>query len=420
MMTDLPDPHSIIRAALGRLSVRDRHSQWAKAYGVQGEGRIFAVCVGKAAPESAAGLLQGLGGRLSGLVGVDDVHSSPPKQLAMDRRAAWAIGSHPLPDGDSAAAAEFIACRVSSWLLTSADTVIVALSGGTSSMIAQARDPLQQRDLNRLYRELLESGLDVTTINSLRRRLTRLHNGGLTAILRPARVVTLLTSDNPQSAAHAVGSGPTWPDPHEVEDAAIRIVPRGMRRVVGNLIAANVPGERADTVEELLTVDDLSAALADAARDVCGSVAMPSLSFEGPWDELVDLMWSTATEHANQGPVSVVVGGECTVRAIGSGTGGRCQHVALAVAAQAPTGYSFRFAAVGTDGRDNIEGVHGALMNSLVATELCGARAKELHAALRGTDSHPLLDSLGMILPGKRTGQNLCDAYVLVAAKEVV
>src|SRR5262249_34977684 len=59
---------------------------------------------------------------------------------------------------------------------------------------------------------LLESGLDIRTMNAVRRRISGIKGGKLAAAAAPARIVTLAISDIPGDDPGAIASGPTVAD----------------------------------------------------------------------------------------------------------------------------------------------------------------------------------------------------------------
>ncbi|WP_268892401.1 DUF4147 domain-containing protein [Profundibacterium mesophilum] len=69
--------------------------------------------------------------------------------------------------------------------------------------------------MNRL---LLASGLSISAMNSVRRRLSRINGGGLAQAAEGARIVTLAIPDVPGDDPAAIASGPTVADPTAGDD----------------------------------------------------------------------------------------------------------------------------------------------------------------------------------------------------------
>jgi glycerate-2-kinase len=81
--------------------------------------------------------------------------------------------------------------------------------------------------------------------------------------------------------------------------------------------------------------------------------------------------------------------------------------------ASAYSGYAY-FAAVASDGQDHLPGVGGAWADSFSWNRIA-ANSVDVELALSNNDSYNVLSKVGGLLPGTRTGWNLCDIYVLCA-----
>lgn len=404
----------IARDAIAEISSERLHRQWAQRAQLADGGRHYAILLGKTARSALRGLTSGAT-RYREIVGIDD-RTGPPGGTSAGK-LTWIRGDHPIPKSGSANAAQVLVERIDSWRLSPDDTVVVSVGGGTSSMIAEARAPLTQGGLGAISSALLASGLDVTRVNSLRGQLTTLHNGGLGARLRPARIVTLLISDNAQQRPDAVGSGPTAPTKTAPDRRALSIVPAELRRDVAEVLGHDIARSRSDSFTELASLSTLSRALERNARGRVDHVRSINV-LNSAWQTAASDLWELALS-ALAGPGSsaaATAAGEITVSVSAGGTGGRCQQLAVAIAAHAPRDpdLEFEFAAIGTDGRDYVDGVHGAVADDAML-EAIGRRS--LLESLAATDTFPVLERWGRLLTGPRTDDNLCDAYVLVVRR---
>lgn len=404
----------IVVEALASLSSDTLHERYARESTYEGVSRVFTVATGKAAAGATAGLRRGVPDRLlRGGVLVDHVGGGqvPPVPGVVPLR-----GDHPLPGPRSLHAADRLREVVRSWHLAGRDLVLVSVSGGTSSLIASPRSPVTLEDLRSLGDTLLRSGADVTQVNSVRRRVGLLHDGGLLRALRPARVRTVVVSDVAQHGVAGVGSGPTLPDAGTVPPEVLRLIedPALRGRVTAAMDGAVRGQDTSDEVLVLAGMEDYTRSCALVAERRGWVSAAPRPVVQGSWSEVADGFWAEAlalSGRVTAGRRLAVVGcGECTVSVRPGGRGGRCQQVALAVAARAPRGVEFAFAAFASDGRDNIEGVHGAVVDSGSAAAL---RRRGAERALGETDTHDLLRGAGCLVTGGPTGENLGDGYVL-------
>ena len=174
-------------------------------------GRCIVVGGGKAAASMARAVEQAWPDvDLSGVVVTRYGHATPTDRITV-REA-----SHPVPD---AAAQEATAEIMAAAAEAGADDLVLALvSGGGSSLLTLPRPPLALDDLIAVNRLLLSSGLSISEMNKVRRRLSQVKGGGLARAAGQARLVTLAISDVPGDDPGAIASGPTVPDPTARED----------------------------------------------------------------------------------------------------------------------------------------------------------------------------------------------------------
>jgi hydroxypyruvate reductase len=116
----------------------------------------------------------------------------------------------------------------------------------------------------------------------------------------------------------------------------------------------------------------------------------------------------------------LVAGGEPTVTLIGSesGTGGRCQELALAAAQtlrHVPG--AVLLLAAGTDGRDGPTTAAGAIVDGHTWDRI-GAAGIDVAAALARHDSHRALAAADALLWTGPTGTNVADLVLAVRASD--
>jgi hydroxypyruvate reductase len=407
-----------------------RHATALAVHELALESPPFVIAIGKAAAAMARGTLDALtdaglepaGGLVVSHDALADVGSLPHLQ-----------GAHPVPDERSRVASEALA-RLT---LTArdADDVIVLVSGGTTSLIAQAIPDLPDADVPAVFEALLRSGLPIGPMNAVRRRILRWGAGRLAQALAPARVHCFIVSDVMGSELAAIGSGPCVPDTSTAAEvraaihaARIDALPTSVRDYLARV-------ERCDAAEtpkvgdpEFLEVKtrvilDNSHALAAVrdAADAAGIVVLdaPAIAIEGEAAELGrTLAHALARAAASLGTgerALWVAGGEATVTlpSHAQGTGGRCQELALACALEwhALGAASLSLLAAGTDGRDGPTDAAGAIVDaSTIAASLRAGR--DPHADLQAHDAFPALDAAGALLRTGPTGTNVNDVVL--------
>jgi len=395
--------------------------------------RILVLAFGKAATAMATAtattLLRSLHSIVGGVVVSQDGATSPyPTMLAM-------TGDHPIPGRQSFAAAAKIGDIVGG--RRASDVAIVLVSGGASSLIAAPLRGQSEADLMRLHELLLDSGLDIAGMNTVRKRFSRWGGGRLALALAPAATYCLAVSDVIGDDLSTIGSGPCVPDPSTIGDVIATLqrgglydrisqtqrdyltsVMRGISpdtpkrthpafahvtaQVVGTNRAA-VIGASTRATQRGLTVDVMSDPIQGEAATAGAKIA----------NVMVQDRASGST------PRCTIWGGETTVALLSgsraAGGGGRCQELALAAArvlheaGEAAAGISIL--AAGTDGRDGTTDAAGACVDAGTWTAIQG-NGRDPAAALSRHESNGALRAAGALIPRRATGTNVMDVVI--------
>ncbi|MCC6319759.1 MAG: DUF4147 domain-containing protein [Gemmatimonadaceae bacterium] len=388
------------------------------------------IAIGKAAAGMALGALDALAERgLTPTRGVVVSHTGEPATIG---GLPHLLGSHPLPDERSRCAAETLAEVAGQ--ARRLDDVLVLVSGGTTSLVAQAIPGSPIEDLRPTFDALLRSGLAIQPMNLLRRRLLRWGAGRLAAALAPAHIHCLIVSDVMGSDLASIGSGPCVRDPATAEDvraafvAAAPSLPSSIRDDLGRAIhhasvEPPVPGgARFDRVQTRVILENRHAlaAVREAARAArLAVIEEPPADVSGEAADVgVALARSLAAAQRSLGAGERrlwIGGGEPTVTipAGAQGRGGRCQELALACALEwhALGARSITLLAAGTDGRDGPTDAAGAVVDAHTIDAIRNA-GRDPRADLRAHDSGNALDAAGALLLTGPTGTNVNDVVL--------
>jgi glycerate 2-kinase len=405
-------------------------------FALASRSRIYSIAIGKAAHAMASALRDALGARLTrGVVSAPQTSEPLPAQ--------WQVfaGGHPLPNEASLAAG-----RAARALLSAADApdalVIFLISGGGSAMLEWPRGrSVTLADLRTTNRVLVTCGAPIAEVNAVRRVLSAIKGGGLSALAPHATQVSLIISDTNPGALAQVASGPTFAStgqaPREIADILERYhlrqqLPASVLRALDDARtdeAHNSAGQNADGLQRhylLLDNERAQALAAEAARARGFAVEICDGLIEAPVEvgcrELVARLLQLRRERTDERVVCLVGGGEfvCPVR--GDGTGGRNAEAALrsavefAAHAEEIKRAGWRVAALhaGTDGVDGNSPAAGA-----VADETTIRRAREcgLDAAdfLARSDAYNFFRALGDAIETGPTGTNVRDLRILLA-----
>jgi glycerate 2-kinase len=398
---------------------------------------VYVVAIGKAAGMMATALSDVLGARrMRGVV------SAPP--LAAPLPAQWQAfaGGHPLPNEASLAAG-----RAARELLRQADRadalVLFLVSGGGSAMLELPRDErITLAELQAVNRALVTCGATIAEINAVRRALSAVKGGGLSALAPRAAQVSLIVSDTNPGEAAQVASGPTYaPAPTANSSRAIanlleryqlrRQLPATILRALDEAHTGAAPTDNdAQAVVALrrhyvlLDNERAKEAAAVAARARGFAVEVCDGLIEAPVElgcrELVARLLRRRA-LAGRG-VCLVSGGEfvCPVR--GDGTGGRNLEGALRCSIEFAqhaaeierTGWHVAALHAGTDGVDGNSPAAGACVDE---TTIARARELGLDAAdfLARSDAYNFFRPLGDTITTGPTGTNVRDLRILLA-----
>lgn len=411
------EPHAAVSRALSE-------------YGLVPESRPWIVAIGKASAAMAGAAVDALraagAGPAGGVIVAPEACSSPHAAISVS------VGDHPVPGARSFQSSLRIAEIVAR--VDEDDDVLVLLSGGGSSLAAAPAPGVSERDLVTTFDELLASGLDVRTMNDVRRVVTRWGGGRLAESLDHARITALVVSDVIDGDVGDVASGPCSP----VNDRSLRESLRCLRargvlarlpaRVRAKLaVAARGRGPAARdrrhavlgavSPEVIASLDDaISAAFDEMLRaGVCPH--LPESPVTGLASEAGGaIVRELLALPAEPNPICLIVGGEPVVELTGAppdARGGRCQELALAAARElrAHEERNVTLLAAGTDGRDGPTDAAGAIVNGST-WERIGLAGRDPAADLSGHRSYDALDAAGALLRTGLTGTNVNDVIL--------
>ncbi len=365
-------------------------------------GPVSVIAIGKAADAMLAGAMESLGAQLSRALLI-----SKPGFISQathaDSRITCLHGGHPLPDAHSLAAGEQLLAFIDA--ATPEHHLLFLLSGGCSSLVEVLRADVDLATLQRVNHWLLGSGLDIVSINLVRRALSTIKGGRLAQRLGKHAATALLISDVPGDAPDVIGSGllcsprtatsgmpplPGWL--RRLVNAALPTAPNGVpveHRVVATLdmaLAAAAERGRAQGHPAQVMAERLSGTAQSVAAAIAGylSGAQPGV-----------YLWG--------GETSVVLPER-------PGRGGRNQHLALS-AALALADCPVLLLAAGTDGNDGTTDAAGAIIDGGTAKRIA-ARGLDAEARLRAADAGSCLAASGDLLETGPTGTNVMDMVI--------
>ncbi len=374
----------------------------------------------------ASGCLDVFGAQITGGLGV-----GPPDEAGATPPLEWVASSHPVPDDRSVRAGRAAMDLARS--LEVDDVLCVLLSGGASAMLAVPAPGITLDDKRTTTARLLAAGADITSLNTVRKHLSEIKGGRLSAATR-ARVLAWLLSDVVGNDPSVIGSGPTVADATTFEGALrvldrfggratypVTVVARLEQGAAGHVSETPKPGA-ADllrtTTEVIGSAADAVNAAATMARRLGYQIVISDMPVTGEAREAArtHAEWLTDQLSRHSGRVCLVSSGETTVTVRGKGIGGRNQEFALALAmAWEDHGRPTVVASFGTDGVDGPTDAAGARVDR---DTIARARGRGLDAglALQANDSWSFFNALGGLMRTGPTGTNVGDLQIVLAA----
>jgi len=342
------------------------------------------------------------------------------------------LAGHPLPTDTGAQAAEGMLARAAE--LNADDLLIVALSGGASSLATLPVEGVSLEELRALTEQLLASGASIREINAVRRRLSRFHGGRLAAAAHPARVVTVAISDVPGDHAETIGSGPTVGDGPGAPSADQVLAHYGVEvpLAVGQALFDTETAPIPVTDPRLVGTDYRVVATAKTALDAAAVAARAEgYDVEMRGDHIEGEAADVAREHAQIAlryhgagrRVALLSGGELTVSGVGDEDGGRCREYALALAIALDGAPGISALAADTDGVDGQDREGPAAAGAFVTpTSLMRARDLGLDGAdmLARHASGAFFNALGDALITGPTRTNVSDLRAILVGGDKV
>jgi glycerate-2-kinase len=301
---------------------------------------LYVVAVGKAAAAMGDTLEQILGNAISeGIVITKKGHG-----LSMEFMRCIEAG-HPVPDAASLEAAYAVENMLRH--VSERDLVLVLLSGGASSLMADLVPGVEFRAISELFDVLLRSGADIREMNTVRKHFSRLKGGQLARLAAPARLLCFALSDVTGDAPDVIGSGPTVPDPTTYGDAYVILekygLLAGLDRSLASWLDKGLRGEVPETPKpadpvfhgtRFYLIGNSGQALEAASAKALSlgyAVLKDTPMLRG---ESREQAWALARDlesYSGPRPACILLGGETTVTVKGNGRGGRNQEFALAL-----------------------------------------------------------------------------------------
>lgn len=329
-------------------------------------------------------------------------------------------GNHPIPG-----AASFLAGKEVFEFVSEQHPVqdlVILISGGTSALLTKSRGDLSESDKIECHKKLVYSGLSISEINSIRRKISAIKGGKLLiAALKSHRSVNLFAiSDVNTGSFHDIGSGPFTPDPDSIEKAvsaasrvknfpttALSTIKKQSELLNTTFFEKMFPNFAKRYTNALIFSQTMAVNLVVKEMGKIGfetnkiSVSELFEFFENPQQErLKEEVWQIA---CGEREIMIPEGAKV-------GKGGRASHSILTSAAMLYTaGLSFDLAIFATDGKDGNSCCAGGYISSEILSK---DFIEEMEMAVNNFDSASLLRSRNLAFEDFRSENNVGDIFL--------
>lgn len=388
--------------------------------------RVFVVGAGKGSFPICQALEENLGDRIAqGMLGVKTGES---RRL---RRIRVIEAGHPVPDERSLEAGEAILTILQE--AGQGDVVFAAVTGGASALMEVPVQGLTLADIQWTNRLLLNAGMTIAEMNTVRKHLSKLKGGWLVQHARPARVFAITLGTVPEGLPWP---DPTKPDPSTFADAIAVL----KRQALWSTLPPAVQSHLCQGLSEpaLETPKDFQgyvvphfdvgnqamaceAAAATATRQGYTGVIL-STHIVGEARDVGTALAGIAKETQRYGrpfspPCVLVSGGEVTTTVRNPhGVGGPNQEFVLAAARILNGMPNVVVASIDTDGSDGPTDIAGGIADGETVFR-AAAMGRDLADVLAQNDSGTALRRLGDAIYTGPTGTNVVNLRVIVVGE---
>lgn len=403
------DAQKIIDAAL--LAAKPDHAVQEALQNIHfdSKGQLILVAIGKAAWQMAYAAYQSLQDRITKGIVITKYDHVMGELPGIGMREA----GHPIPDENSFLATQEAIEMVSN--LHAQDHVLFLISGGGSALF---EDPLVPAiELQSITSQLLKSGADISEINTIRKRLSRVKGGRFAQLCAPARVDSVILSDIIGDPLDMIASGPAYPDSTSAQDAfdIVNKYQIKLSETAKELLKIETPKTLSGVNTQVTGSVKALCEAAKAAAETLGyqtQVLTDSLTCQAR--EAGSFLASIARFHQDVAEsMAFIAGGETVVRLTGNGKGGRNQEIALSAAIGLDGLDQCALFSLGSDGTDGPTDAAGGYVDGSTIRKL-RSLSLDAYAALENNDAYPTLQAVDGLLMTGPTGTNVNDVTVLL------
>ncbi len=288
------------------------------------------------------------------------------------------------------------------------DVVIVVITGGGSAMMCYPYE-MSCGVLAQMTQELMKAGAGIEEMNTIRKHLSQVKGGWLVKQANGAKMVAMIFSDVPGDDLSVIASGPTVLDKTTVVDARKILEKYRVLEKCGidDCQLQETPKNEVlfERVDNILMLNNAHAveAMAEKAGELGYQVMKKDEFVQGEAREVGRKLVGGLKENT-----AVVMGGETTVKVVGSGKGGRNQELVLGAVER--IGDKEVVVAVASDGVD-LTDYAGAVGDSLTR-KMAKEKGVDVDEFVENNDASNFWKQVGGGISTGRLDSNVADLMV--------
>ena len=273
------------------------------------------------------------------------------------------------------------------------DTLIFLLSGGASSLLVKPKENISFSMLQKINKDLVNSGLNINKMNAVRKSLSQVKNGGLLKFIQTQNIYQFVNCDIPDGTIKDVGSSPLF----------YSSLDQNFVNEFLSDINISLEFEKPSQSNPFSLISSSAQSLLEDLAKGSNDVSVGKV-YDGSCLEVIEDIFKEIKE---QEPTQHLSGGEGTIVIPKySGLGGRSTHFVLLMATilyQEEKYRDYKILSIGTDGTDGPTDAAGAYIDYELFKSLDPSNYLEKF------DSYHYFEKLNTLIKTGPTGTNVMD-----------
>ena len=270
--------------------------------------------------------------------------------------------------------------------------------------------------LQDLNRQMLNKGLNINEINTIRKKLSLVKGGRFADICKPAKVYAIILSDVLGDDLGTIGSGPTVKDNTTVNDA-LRIIEKYQLELDEETLdkLKNFKDSDAGNAENILigSVRILCRNAAEKAEELGYEAVIVTDAIDSEARAAGDFLYKQLSKYEDRDKIALIMGGETIVHVKGQGLGGRNQEMVLSQVEHLKGKDDLLFVSLGSDGTDGPTDAAGAYIDADSYSKL-EAEGINYREVLENNDAYHALEKIDALVKTGPTGTNVNDLSIIL------